>query len=459
MDEMTDELFERGDFERTLKEHADRFFLIPSERVWKSIYNDLHPGSKWPSLAAGLFMFITLFWVGNTNREYPSERNLTHEKTLQKNTIDKKVAPVISMNRNIAPQASQGISRVAPIVELPAEKPLKPSSGNMQGRLATARVTPLHGNLANTRGPENLIAPLIRPADGQKPAMILADNVSERSVNIIDNGRDLRAERPVQMKKRPVLTAEARASKDRSIINISSNFRKKLKWEYVIVPMISGVKFDGASVSRSNSSIVYTPVSKHSMSIARRIGFTAGVNSYYPLSDRLSLMTGARFVYTGYNIYSEMMRPNTTSMTLVDKNGRMFSKNYISYYGNDKYSSNSNIVNYNWELSVPVGVEWDILPLRHVKFSVVSAIEPFMVVGSKAYMLAGNASRYVTDPDLVRKFNVSGNFGTMVSFSGNTVNWKIGPNFRYQILSTYNNVYPVKEHFLSYGIQVGVSKK
>jgi len=54
---------------------------------------------------------------------------------------------------------------------------------------------------------------------------------------------------------------------------------------------------------------------------------------------------------------------------------------------------------------------------------------------------------------------MSGNFGGRISFSGNAVNWKIGPEFRYQILSTYNNIYPIKEHFMSYGVHVGVSKK
>jgi len=38
-----------------------KIFLIPSERVWRSIYNDLHPGSKCLHFCR-LIMFLTLFW-------------------------------------------------------------------------------------------------------------------------------------------------------------------------------------------------------------------------------------------------------------------------------------------------------------------------------------------------------------------------------------------------------------
>lgn len=454
---MRDELFERGDFEHILKEHADRFFLIPSERVWKSIYNDLHPGSKWPSLAAGLFMFLTLFWVGNTNKEYPNKKVAFPEKTIQGDPVNGADAPVVSINQH---QVSQGDAQTARL----------PVFGQAD-RINSARVTT--GRIFNVAkiislqdypGKE-VIAPgalSAQPDDatsGARPEAIINNNATGRIADNGDSKNESSKNTVVGSNGDHATIIEQKTAGERSLTKFRNDFRKKLKWEYFIAPMISSVKFEGVTVSRSNSSVVYTPVSKSNMSITKRIGVTLGVNTYYPLSRRISLVGGTHFVYTGYNIYSEELRPNTTSLTLVDRNGRMFSKNYISYYGNDKYSSNANIINYNWELSVPVGMEWDVLPLRNVKISLVSTIEPFVVLGSKAYMLAGDASRYVTDPDLVRKFNLSGNLGSMVSFSGNTVNWKIGPNFRYQILSTYNNVYPVKEHFMSYGIHVGVSKK
>jgi len=459
---MKDEFFENGDFERTLKEHADRFFLIPSERVWRSIYNDLHPGSKWPSLAVGLFMFLTLFWVGNTNREYPNKRTALPGKNIQMGTENKGDASfVVPIEKNVMDIRSSRLSEGPQSSQNKEVSQLQRTSHSEAGNNFRSKVVSLTNHLGNRA--EQAGTPM---TNTEKITLV------ELKSGFTGDGNTISPNSEENSSSQQTIEADGSRGEDvnntvgytdngpvKSAIRFKSGLRKKLKWEYFFTPMISSVQFDGTNLNKSNSSVVYTPVSKHDMSIAKKIGFVVGFNTYYPLSKRFSLITGAHVVYTGYNIFSEVMQPNTTSLTFVDREGRMFSKNYISYYGNDKNKSDANIINYNWQLALPVGLEWDALPLKKVTISVVSTLEPFLVLGSNAYLLSGDASRYVTDPDLIRKFNMSGNFGGRISFSGNAVNWKIGPEFRYQILSTYNNIYPIKEHFMSYGVHVGVSKK
>ncbi|MEI7734879.1 MAG: hypothetical protein WCI49_05405, partial [Ferruginibacter sp.] len=55
------------DFERLLKERSDEFRMYPSKRVWHSIYNDLHPGRKWPSVAVSLLLITALLITGYWN--------------------------------------------------------------------------------------------------------------------------------------------------------------------------------------------------------------------------------------------------------------------------------------------------------------------------------------------------------------------------------------------------------
>ncbi|MBK7882749.1 MAG: hypothetical protein IPJ81_02125 [Chitinophagaceae bacterium] len=43
-------------FERMLKDKLDEFRMRPSKRIWHSIYNDLHPGKKWPSITISLLL-------------------------------------------------------------------------------------------------------------------------------------------------------------------------------------------------------------------------------------------------------------------------------------------------------------------------------------------------------------------------------------------------------------------
>ena len=55
------------DFERLLKDRSDEFKLYPTKRVWHSIYNNLHPGKKWPSIAMCITLISILMMVGFLN--------------------------------------------------------------------------------------------------------------------------------------------------------------------------------------------------------------------------------------------------------------------------------------------------------------------------------------------------------------------------------------------------------
>ena len=85
-------------------------------------------------------------------------------------------------------------------------------------------------------------------------------------------------------------------------------------------------------------------------------------------------------------------------------------------------------------------------------------IEPSLVLKSSAYILSSDGNNYVNDPSLLRRWNINSNFGTFVTFNSSKFKWQIGPNIRYQWLSTYKKDYNVKEHLIDYGIRIGISK-
>ena len=64
--------FYTDNFERLLREHVDQFKMTPSKKVWHGIYNNMHPGRRWPSIAMTLVFLFTLVIVGhlNTNNGY-----------------------------------------------------------------------------------------------------------------------------------------------------------------------------------------------------------------------------------------------------------------------------------------------------------------------------------------------------------------------------------------------------
>lgn len=80
-------------FERLLKEKSDEFKMYPAKRVWYSIYNNIHPGRKWPSVAMSITLIAILLLVGylNTNN---SNINLAGTNSVQ---------PGLAVSVNLAP--------------------------------------------------------------------------------------------------------------------------------------------------------------------------------------------------------------------------------------------------------------------------------------------------------------------------------------------------------------------
>ena len=63
---MKNEFYE-DEFEQLLKEKADQFSMYPSKRVWHSLYNNLHPGRRWPSVVISLVLISSLMVIGYLN--------------------------------------------------------------------------------------------------------------------------------------------------------------------------------------------------------------------------------------------------------------------------------------------------------------------------------------------------------------------------------------------------------
>lgn len=59
--------FNIDNFEKLLKERSDEFKMYPTKRVWYSIYNNIHPGKKWPSIATCITLISILLLIGFLN--------------------------------------------------------------------------------------------------------------------------------------------------------------------------------------------------------------------------------------------------------------------------------------------------------------------------------------------------------------------------------------------------------
>ena len=74
-------------FERMLKEKADEFKMYPSARVWHGIYNSMHPGRRWPSMAMTIILICALLFIDKKNTEINNTKKLSKNTKNNKNNI------------------------------------------------------------------------------------------------------------------------------------------------------------------------------------------------------------------------------------------------------------------------------------------------------------------------------------------------------------------------------------
>lgn len=501
--------FDMSDFEQSLKDHADQFKLMPSKRVWNGIYNNLHPGSSWPSITVAIILVITLITVGNLNNSPKSSKEITsfNSASKQTNNANSLIFPAeknhsekksIESKGLVQPHKISGLTsleKTSSSKENPLNDPAsldKKASGQIEHPIVAA--ANLSGN-ANRSSEENNLTFSKRTAEnisksGEKSNLLfenikLKSGAADHETTFIyptiyfENDAVIPAPDEIlwpsphvlptfNLKNAPAIpSAKTSILKTNDTKTITKKHLKKknknVEWTFYVTPLISSVSFHKKTIHptpQNSSSIVVLPNQPEpSVQLIRnpRLGFETGSEVAFQFSKRFKFITGANINYSSYNNISNLIHPTFATLTLAGKSGN-YSKNYLTHYGNGQSPSQITLNNYSLETSIPVGLEYNIWKSRKIEINVASVIEPSAIIKGNAYIISNEGRYYVNDPSLIRKFNVSANFGTSITFRGKKIKWHIGPDFRYQLLPTYKNIYPVKEHFLDYGIRIGISK-
>lgn len=476
--------FSINDFEQSLKEHADEFKMIPSKRVWHGIYNDLHPGRRWPSITISLLLICTLVFIGFLNTHTGShvvDKKLISSKNSANTELQKD-------SKNIQKSATLKTVSKSTITAnvLPSE--------NLKSKSTTNNIyNPAYHTSINVLPQQNLNItfqpPFIQPEKGKLPLTLQ---------NINDNTQpDYNSSTPETIKEKIYtntdynlkwnnkITATSNNLKytkpsNNNIINkqttqnFSNTVNKKLtankkkrndniSWTYFIRPQINTVSFKGRPIeplsAMGNMSLPVTINQKQYKVLHNAIlGFGTGLQMSYLLGKKLSFTSGFGLTYSGYNIISNEVHPTFANLFLKDPaTGNVYSKSYITHYGDGTGQTPVSIRNYNWQASLPIGLQYEFWGNNKIKLNAAADFESSVVIKSEAYLLSSDGKNYVTDPDLIRKINMNSNFGLFVSFVSAKFKWQIGPNARYQWLSTYKTDYTIQEHLIDYGIKIGIS--
>lgn len=500
--------FDMTNFEQSLKDHADHFTIVPSRKVWYGLYNDLHPGSRWPSIAMGLVFLFSLLGIGHLNnssrqlinqdqsiinengvsssgipQEPESETSLAQSSLNEDHKSEKKSGLIIDFitGNNIV-----DLNLIAGILDVQENQTTNASLDNILGDNADKRYQIIkntkaeeQSTLLNVRQDDKKVIPgqeilitqeitdgyVIKNNDRAKIYLSQIDNINflnfNHSTHQINSGIII----PVikLSLNNPIAGAEITDNNKEKKHVVKKKRNTKVEWIYFVTPKITSAYFTGKPIPQSPSYNLSPLVMRpnqvgNNMMLNAKLGFEIGTEMQFKFAEKWQLISGVQLSYSGYNIISHRVHPTLASLIVRSDNGLPYSKNYITYYGNGHSDNQIVLPNYNLQASIPVGLQYEIWGNKNIKIHLASTVQPSLVLNSHGYLLSSNGKNYVEDPDLMRAINLSANFASMITFQSKKVKWHIGPNVRYQILSSYKDIYPVKEHLIDYGIKIGISK-
>lgn len=398
--------FTNENMEDFLRQSADGLRMRPSARVWKEISGHLNRRRKITGFVLGTALLLTT--ALGYYLVYESANNFDHSVA---NTNNTKVEKVVSKQLQATTKTNQQSIATA-------GKPIK--KNNFERFLETPDFNFTQILLQrNEEAAHNSFTPTIVDSYFEKQADTeVKSNIEEQTTTV--NPQSIE-----------------------SVLNIYQSKRKKLAWQTYFTPTVSYRKLNDNYIDN---------VAPHKPAF----GFELGMAAKYAVSKNTKLRAGLQFNVNRYEIKTFDSYAQLATIRLNDRNGSYNVRTVTNYNNYTGYQSNW-LQNFYFQVSAPVGLEFKIKGDDKMQFGIASTVQPTYLLGDKAYVISSDYKNYANMPGLVRRWNINTSLETFVAYSTGHLNWQIGPQVRYQVLSSYIKKYPVKENLFDFGLRVGIS--
>jgi len=192
------------------------------------------------------------------------------------------------------------------------------------------------------------------------------------------------------------------------------------------------------------------------------IGFQVGGSLLYRVTRNLSIKGGLQFNFSQYKIRAYASNsPQQATIALSSYYGYIIdSLTSYTRVGNFGGRTQQTYSNDYFQLSAPVGFELRVLGNERLQFNIGATIQPTYLLNTNSYMLTSDYTGYTKEPSLFRRWNFSGGLEAFLTYKVGGIRLQAGPEFRYQLLSTYNTInYSINEHLKGYGLKLGIVKE
>lgn len=455
--------FDNKDFEQFLKTNADQYRMYPSEKVWSEIHNSLHSRRRWAGITAllllitgGIVTWTMLLNPASDKSSLTQKQSKSAPSAVQKNTPSAVIVPVLKNVIAYKPIASNKIPSIIP--DASAEMN---DISDLENKIAiTSSQVPFIGAEALKEGHNisiNNIPTTDLLAKSNISPLLIVDNIEANTQTYSMSQNKLLA-LPVfssiaatTLKSKQGSTFQKKRSKEKIAFQIyftpGISYRRLTENKEVIL---------AASGSASIPSNLALQDVKNVVTHKPDIGFELGLAGKYSVSRHFAIKTGLQFNVNKYDIraFSYSGEPATIAMQGSNQQQTVIR---TSYYRNSSGYKPNWLTNVYLSLSMPFGAEFTFLNTKKVDLGLGINAQPTYLLDNRAYMISTDYKNYVKVPDLIRRWNVNAGAELIVGIKSGKTKWQIGPQIRYQTLSSFKDKYPVKENLFNFGLKAGVT--
>jgi hypothetical protein len=209
----------------------------------------------------------------------------------------------------------------------------------------------------------------------------------------------------------------------------------------------------------SQTTLAYSPDLNNIVTHRPDMGLQLGFSMALPLSKRFSLLSGIQFNISKYDIYAYSYPSELATVALSNDYGGTNTVSRVTNYrivGVNRANKANWLRNFYYSVSAPVGLEYKAFKTRRASLGVAATLQPTYILGNRAYVISTDYKNYMEVPSLTRKWNINAGMEAFAGFKVGKTAWRVGPQVRYQTMSSFKKEYPVQEHLFDYGMKLGI---
>ena len=470
--------FHNEDFEKFLKDNANQYRMYPSDKVWKGIYSALHIRHRWYAFAALILLLtsgalITFFALNNNGEKAPVAAN--EIKTVQPTPgTDNKINQDVSGNTGLVTDYNTKQKSPDALVKLRVPGQNDP----VTQQLYSPALVEKSYHSSDLRFPQIILPTLVTTENNLAAYMekykIEGLSKTQNDYQITSNAQEEIKAEP-SLSDKIVLDKKAENKMNQAAMALASNNTPikttrrtpRLTSQLYFTPTISYRKL---SENKSYSSSVVGQIQPFNynqfIDINKKVkhkpamGVELGLDNKYALNNKIAAKAGLQFNISRYDIGAYFHPTEFATIALTSGNGADSITALSNYRNSNSYSPNW-LENFYFQVSLPVGAEIILFGNKKAQWGVAGTIQPTYNLGERAYLITSDYKNYVKVPRLMRAWNLNTGVETFVSYSTGRIKWQVGPQVRYQHMSSFESDYPVKENLFNVGLKVGakINKK